>query len=910
MKKNALKKIIAVALILAVCLSGLAGCKKNDDNAVAETPEFVYIPEYFSIDGAVRDINRVAYYDGVVYFTTWEYLESEGDIVMPPLPQPFDSRVVENDEDTGVQEDVDETEPAQEEPASPQDSTEPSVKVLSSTNVRIRPGGFGGGGAIAVPAPTSAPVEEKEEVEDDTDDADAEAEDTDTEESADVPVTDDIIMDYPMYTRGREITKLFKVNIDGTSLEELTNFKQTEIPEDKLGSSDIRNMTIDGDGNIWIEEQVYSYLMDEDYNYSEEKSEMFLRKLDGTGTEVSRIDMSFITSKPNTYIQSMQIDNDGNVYFTVYSMTEDYSTQTHSIIVIDANGKELMNIEHDTWLDQLVKLGDGRIGIPMYDQENQKQVFQFVDLEKRDWGDKIALPGNIPLYNSMPGNDEYDLFYNDNANLCGVNFNEEGIVSTQILNWIDSDISSDNLSVTAPLPDGKVLCILRMWDRETGESSTEFALLTKRPYSDRPEREIITLAAMYIDYDMRADIIKFNKTSDKYRISVTEYGQYIDYEVENSYNQILTRFNTEIISGKTPDIILLDSSMPVKQYAAKGLLADLYEFIEDDPELNREDFVESVMKILEHDGKLIQMISSFMVSTYIGRVDILGPEKGITLEELMDAVEANPGSRPFDFYYTKENILADCISMNMDSFINWTTGKCSFNTPEFAKILEFSNQFMESFDWESMEGEYPDESADFRDGTQLLRRMWMSDFLSFMYNKQEFGDQEVVFKGFPSESRDGHIMQMNSNSFAITTKCKNREGAWEFLRQYLTEKYQMSDYMWNYPVSKKALEKMAEKAMTEQYYENPVTGERIKQVMYTYWEDGNDMPIEIYSMPKEDVEIIMDVINSLTRTQNYDESIVKIVLDEAKPFFAGQKTAEATADIIQNRLSLYVNEQR
>ena len=904
MKKNTYKKIIALMLIIAMCVPVFAGCGKKDDDIAVETPEFVYIPEYFKIDGEIQKINQVAYHDGVVYFTTWVYEESDGGGgVMPPLPQPFEAGD-ESLDDAGADA-VDADTEADPEPTPAPATPPPMARVMSSSNVVV-------GSSRAMPRPMPMPAAPADDA-DATDDADIEDEDSGDEDSdatAPAPDDDKEIM-YPDYNYGREVTKIFKVNIDGTGLEELKNFEQTQIPDGKVGSSNVGSMTVDKNGNIWIEERVNSYVvLDQDYNTAEETNEMLLRKLDNTGAEVSRIDTSAVVTDRYTYIQSMQIDEDGNVYFSVYSSTEDYSIQSYYVLVMDSNGKEIVKLESENWIDRLVKLGDGRIGVPQYGESGQ--VLRFVDLEKRDWGEEINLPRSISFYNAMPGDDEYDLYYNDNANYVGVKFGEEKAEITQILSWMNSDIDPNNIMVTAPLANGKIMCILQTWDRMTGESITEFAILEKRPYSELPEREIITLAAMYVDYNMRSDIIKFNKTSDKYRISVTEYEQYVDYESggDDAYQQVLTRFNTEIISGKTPDIILLNSGMPVNQYAAKGLLADLYEFIDDDPDLNREDFVESVMKTLEYDGKLVQMISSFALSTYVGFADVLGPEKGITLDELMAAVDERPGSRPFDFYYTKENILSDCLSMNMNSFIDWSTGKCNFNSPEFIRILEFANRFPDSFDWESPDMEYPDSYADFRDGTQLLMQMWMSDFLNFMYNKQEFGDREIVFKGFPTETRDGHAMQISSSAFAITTKCKNKEGAWEFLRTYLTNEYQTGDYLWDYPINKKALEKKAEQAMTEEYYDDPFTGERIKQAKMSYWQEGSETPIEIYAMSKEDVDMIMDLINSITRARNYDDAIVKIIIEDATPFFKGQKTAEATADILQNRISLYVNEQR
>ena len=55
---------------------------------------------------------------------------------------------------------------------------------------------------------------------------------------------------------------------------------------------------------------------------------------------------------------------------------------------------------------------------------------------------------------------------------------------------------------------------------------------------------------------------------------------------------------------------------------------------------------------------------------------------------------------------------------------------------------------------------------------------------------------------------------------------------------------------------------------------------------------------------------LLEVINSTTRVVNNNDSLLKLIADEAQPFFAGQKTAEEVARLTQSKVNLYVNEQR
>ena len=43
---------------------------------------------------------------------------------------------------------------------------------------------------------------------------------------------------------------------------------------------------------------------------------------------------------------------------------------------------------------------------------------------------------------------------------------------------------------------------------------------------------------------------------------------------------------------------------------------------------------------------------------------------------------------------------------------------------------------------------------------------------------------------------------------------------------------------------------------------------------------------------------------------NYDQSILDIVMSEAQAYFAGQKSADEVARLVQSKVNIYVNEQR
>jgi multiple sugar transport system substrate-binding protein len=65
---------------------------------------------------------------------------------------------------------------------------------------------------------------------------------------------------------------------------------------------------------------------------------------------------------------------------------------------------------------------------------------------------------------------------------------------------------------------------------------------------------------------------------------------------------------------------------------------------------------------------------------------------------------------------------------------------------------------------------------------------------------------------------------------------------------------------------------------------------------------------QVHILSREDVNAIKKYVDFLGQGKiiNYDAKIRDIFNEEVQPFFAGAKSAEETAKIIQNRISTYL----
>ena len=127
------------------------------------------------------------------------------------------------------------------------------------------------------------------------------------------------------------------------------------------------------------------------------------------------------------------------------------------------------------------------------------------------------------------------------------------------------------------------------------------------------------------------------------------------------------------------------------------------------------------------------------------------------------------------------------------------------------------------------------------------------------------------------------------DSYAISAHSDHIEGAWEFLRYYLTDDYQCNLHF-GLPVQKKI------------FLEN--SGAALNGSQSYSIGNESDAP---ESMTEEQLEKLVTFLLSVNRRYYENEEIMNIVSEETEAFFAGDKTAEETANVIQNRVQLYLD---
>ena len=125
------------------------------------------------------------------------------------------------------------------------------------------------------------------------------------------------------------------------------------------------------------------------------------------------------------------------------------------------------------------------------------------------------------------------------------------------------------------------------------------------------------------------------------------------------------------------------------------------------------------------------------------------------------------------------------------------------------------------------------------------------------------------------------------------------------MRYFLSDEFQGKiEYEW--PLSMKQVDNLAKEAKKRPSYED----ENGNLVEYddVYYLNGEEVPIS--PMTQEEVDEVVAFIKSVDQLYTNHQDLMNIISEEAAPYFTGQKSVKEVADIIQNRIQVYVNENR
>lgn len=408
-------------------------------------------------------------------------------------------------------------------------------------------------------------------------------------------------------------------------------------------------------------------------------------------------------------------------------------------------------------------------------------------------------------------------------------------------------------------------------------------------------RLILTFATSNLHKEDKAAINNFNSQNEDYYIEIIDYCE--DGDIAAGYEQ----FNLDLVNGQAGDILAVDSNR-YENYIQLGVYEDLYPYMENDEDIHMEDYWESIISACESDGKLYYLPTIFTVNAVFGYAKDWQESDTILLDETMALMQKRGEDTKLFDGLTKTSFIEYILDNAEDEYINWDMGECYFDSEEFVKVLEMANTL-------------PDERIN--DEENVVSKLRRGNVLLY---EQRFGhimdaqainaifEDEVVMLNYPGATRAANTMNMYL-TYAINSNSRNKEGAWQFMKYLMSEECQKSQHRslsTMFPLRKDVFEAQIEEEAIARI-DVDAEGNKVEEP-FLYGIDG--VTFELYTATEEEEELLRQVVESVTHVNKNNYMISGIVLEEAAAYFAGQKTAEEVATIIQSRIQVYISETK
>ena len=865
MKKIWWKKLTGAVLIAALTATGFSGCGRQTKDPMenaALAKENVYRMqevEMPDVGGSGMTVRQSAYEDGTFYLLVEVYPENGGNET--------DMRLLSLQDGSSTMQEVKLQISSNQEP-----DTEES-------NDPFRPGPQEGDAAEDTGGedPAESDVQENADTESEEPDAqtdtDAESEEPDAQDTEEaVPDTDDVVAETYEYI-GFNNYLFADGRLYGIKYH---NFEDYSDPENYVYKNNNYVCCWDMSGALLWE----TYLDLEAMN-TESESFWVGNLIKGSGTDVDLVLMG-----NSAYY--MTVDADGNLGERKEFPEElgELMYQYNQMIPTRDGGQLILYNDTDDW---------------------SKQYIAHYDAAAKELDDPVQVPNSFVVNGiSAPAAGlSSDLIYCNREGVFSYNIGDEQ--GTPMMNFINSDLEIDSFYSICQLDDDSFIGVFDSLDADSesmGWNNLSAGIFTYVKPEDIPDKKVLVLAGTDPDFAIRRRVVEYNRNSDEYRITIKSYSDFNTYE---NFYAGFEKLDGDIITGDMPDILIM-SGQSVDKYVSKGLLADIGKFIENDEELSSVEFMDNVFKAYSVDGKLYQVIPKFFVRTMVAKEALVGDRTSWTMDDLYQLRDSQPEDTKMFGDLTRENFFNLVMTYNGAELVDINTGKCNFDSPEFVALMEFAKTLPEEIVYDDSYWENYDYESQYRENRALLCETYISRVGSLNYTINGLFGEDISYIGFPTGSGQGSVIDVG-DTYCISAKSANQDAAWEFLRYYLTDEYQDQEDASTYGLSiqKDNFDAEAAQATERPYYIDYNTGEKVEYDETIYI---NGEEIALAPMSQEQVEEAVNMICSVEKSAYNNQALLAIINEEMGGFYAGQKTAQETAKIIQSRVQIYVDENR
>lgn len=402
---------------------------------------------------------------------------------------------------------------------------------------------------------------------------------------------------------------------------------------------------------------------------------------------------------------------------------------------------------------------------------------------------------------------------------------------------------------------------------------------TTEPLAEEPERTVLTFA--YCNFNAyELWINRFNESQDEYEIQAIDYDPNSTYETELVQQKLLE----ELAEGNGPDIIsLTDFNFAIDDTDINQYLEDLYPYLDSDPELSRENILQSYLSVHEVEGVLYSTIGNVMVETVVISDRVTENCQKWGVEETLAAAERVGGGDHLSCTTkTSVNLASRLMQLHTGEFVDLEAGTVDFDSEKYRQLLQLCEQVEKRQ----------------TTGTRDYKGVMYFDDIKTFYYPAMYAD--MMSDGFTYGFELGldSYWVASSDRLAINSGSSEKEAAWDFIRVVFTPEYQLMNT--EFPTNLDALESrvlMAREGVTEDKRYYMADGEeREGTVDLTPSASFDTGDIDYAPVPEEDIQRVMDLLNSTTKMLNNELSEYKDIASlYANKYLSGKLTLDEAA---------------
>ncbi len=524
------------------------------------------------------------------------------------------------------------------------------------------------------------------------------------------------------------------------------------------------------------------------------------------------------------------------------------------------------------------------------------------------------------------GSGDYSMFLRSMTTIYGIRKSDS---SPEALFSINSaGISADSISGIAMGSDGNFILPEMTFTTTTKSNIRKYIPCTPEELENIPA---ITVGMTWQQDNIAEMADLFNESRSDCRIEIKIYNG-------EDYDKMNDEITQDALAGNLPDIIR-GTSLGSLDLLKNEALCDLYEFMDKDDELNRQSFLPNYLEEIDswYGGHIYNIPNFFQIKLpYTAKSKFLEGIDTWDTAAYLDLIESIPAEMKPDINLTYENDMQDIRRQMLfvDHWMNYETLECSFDTPEFARYIEFCKKGIPAEEYVEVPADeqikrQEELATAFIDEKILFTEPQLLSYADYLILKEHtFAGVDFGFMGNIGSGGVPAIEAYFSEALSITKDCSNKDAAWDYIKMFYTDEFYNSAYEGGYgfPVTVSGMENFRrnEKAPKEyKYDENLKDYDGVAVYSGKTDENGNmvfdrlgyvddkviaetDALISAAKLPKKTVSL--PVGGSFEEMNNFYNEFYGIYFEETDRFFHGEITAEECGYMLQNRYSIYLSE--